>query len=143
MDLLEPKGSSSPLSSLDSVPNKIEPSGQEYVQDDLFVGTSNEDGTNLHRGLKARHITMVRFNLAVNIIQLIEPLHFLDSHRRRCRNRTYHRHWFSSSAGWSGLHLSQLHRCRFPRVPGHVCSRRDGSMASAIIWLYRLCCQIC
>jgi hypothetical protein len=69
MDLLKPKSSSSPLSSLDSVPNKTEPSGQEYVQDDLFVGTLNEDGTNLHRGLKARHITMVCFNLPVNIIQ--------------------------------------------------------------------------
>jgi hypothetical protein len=64
MGFLKPKSSPSLLSSLDSVPNKTEPIGQEYVQDDLFVGTSNEDGTNLHRGLKARHITMVRFNLA-------------------------------------------------------------------------------
>jgi hypothetical protein len=79
----------------------------------------------------------------VHIIPLIELLHFLDSHRRCCRNRASHRHWFSSSAGWSRLHPNQLHRCRLPRVPGHVCSRRDGSMASTIIWLYRLCCQIC
>ena len=69
MGFLEPKDSSNLLSSLDSVPSKTEPIVQEYGQDDLFVGTSNEDtsnddGTNLHRGLKARHITMVRFNLA-------------------------------------------------------------------------------
>lgn len=74
MGSLKPKGPPSLPSSLDSIPNKTEPTGQEYVQDDLPVGTSNEDGTNLHRGLKARHITMVRFNLAVNIIQLIELL---------------------------------------------------------------------
>jgi len=63
MAFLKPKGSSNLLPSLDSVPNKTEPVVQEYGQDGLFVGTSNEDGTNLHRGLKARHITMVRFNL--------------------------------------------------------------------------------
>jgi len=64
MSFLKPKGSSDLLPSLDSVPTKTEPIRQEYVQDDLLVGTSDEDGTNLHRGLKARHITMVRFNLA-------------------------------------------------------------------------------
>ena len=78
--------------------------------------------------------------LAVNIIQLMG---LSDSHRRCYRNGTYHRHWFSSSAGGSRLHLNQLHRCRFPCVPGHVCSRRDGSMASTTIWLYRLRRQIC
>jgi amino acid permease len=64
MSFLKPKGSSDLLPSLDSVPTKTEPIRQEYVQDDLLVGTSDEDGTNLHRDLKARHITMVRFNLA-------------------------------------------------------------------------------
>jgi hypothetical protein len=74
MGSLKLEGPPSLPSSLDSIPNKAEPTGQEYAQDDLPVGTSNEDGTNLHRGLKARHITMVRFDLAVNIIQLIELL---------------------------------------------------------------------
>jgi hypothetical protein len=80
---------------------------------------------------------------SLNIIKLIELLNFQDSHRWRYRNRTYHRYWFSSSTGWARLHPNQLHHCRFPRVLGHVCSRRDGSMASTIIWLYRLRCQIC
>jgi hypothetical protein len=77
MGFLIPKSSPSPPSSLDSALNKTEPIRQEYEQGGLSVGVSNEDGTSLHRGLRARHITMVCFDLAVNNIQLIGAPTFL------------------------------------------------------------------
>jgi hypothetical protein len=62
MSSLDANGSSSPPSSLDISVVKTEQTAQEYLPKDLLVGP-NEKGMDLHRGLKARHITMVRFSL--------------------------------------------------------------------------------
>lgn len=98
-----------------------------------------EAGNRLQRGLKARHITMIAIGGAIG-----KSIHLLDhlaaSNMPSSRYWSDHWHWICSGSRRPWFHLHFLHRRRLPGLSRHVCSWRNGRMASYGLRLHWLCC---
>jgi len=106
------------------------------VTSDSIHGVEYKDGTRLHRGLKARHITMIAIGGAIGEYELEKKKSWQDVGVTTDRYWSDHWNWLSFGASWTRLNLHLVHHRRIPCIPGHVCSRRNGNLASTFVWLH-------